>query len=161
MNRMIAALALALAPATMLASAPAAAAQAAETPLVTEARAFMDAYQAELIEGHREAIAARYDPTGAFLMGGGLKEFETHAAIERRYVEDWSPPAAFAWRDLSYEQVGPDAVIVAGLFDWTWGEAATETWSYSAVLVRRDGQLRIRMEHEDPMPVAADMEAGK
>lgn len=157
MKRILATLALAAVPATMLFSAQQTAAQAAESALVGEARAFMEAYQADLIAGDREAIAARYDPSGAFIMGGGLKDFETHAAIERRYIEDWSPPAAFGWRDLSYDQVGPDTVIVAGLFDWTWPDAAPEIWSYSAVLVRRGGKLRIRLEHEDPMPPPADM----
>lgn len=157
MNRMMAALVLVAAPAMTGFSVPAATAQAADTALVGEARAFMEAYQADLIAGDREAIAARYDPNGAFIMGGGLKNFAPHTEIERRYVEEWSPPSAFGWRDLSYDQAGPDTVIVAGLFDWTWPDAAPETWSYSAVLIRRDGKLRIRLEHEDPMPPPADM----
>lgn len=157
MKWILATLALAAMPATMLFSVPPTAAQAAESALVGEARAFMETYQADLIAGDREAIAARYDPGGAFIMGGGLKNFTPHAEIERRYVEEWSPPSAFGWRDLSYDQVGPDTIVVAGLFDWTWPDAAPETWSYSAVLVRRDGKLRIRLEHEDPMPPPADM----
>ena len=103
MNRMMAALVLVAAPAMTGFSAPEATAQAADTALVGEARAFMEAYQADLIAGDREAIASRYDPSGAFIMGGGLKDFEPHAAIERRYIEEWSPPSAFGWRDLGYD----------------------------------------------------------
>ncbi|MGB3847110.1 hypothetical protein EAO27_09965 [Sphingopyxis sp. YF1] len=134
-----------------------AAATAAATGFVVEAEAFMRDYANDLVTGDRAAIVARYDPAGAYLMGGGLKAFERHPAIEARYAADsWTRPASFEWRDLSFDPVGPDAVLVAGLFDWGWGDAPIETWSYTAVLVRRGGTLRIRLEHEDPTLPPAD-----
>jgi len=60
----------------------------------------------------------------------------------------WSPPSSFAWRELSFEPVG-EGVVVAGLFDWGVGAGKPVlTFSYSALLVRRGGALRIRLEDE-------------
>ena len=43
-----------------------------------EARAFMDAYARDLLAGNRQAIAARYDRTGSYLLGNGRKVFMPH-----------------------------------------------------------------------------------
>lgn len=126
---------------------------AAESP-VAEAQAFMAAYARELAAGDRAAIAARYDRRGSWVMGGGRKRFSTHAETVGVYAgPDWQPPAAFEWRDLSYEPLGPDAVAVVGIF--LWARAAGQppmTFSYTGLLVRQDGVLRIRIEDEDPAP---------
>lgn len=127
----------------------------AEAPVVAEARAFMAAYARDLLAGDRAGIAARYDRRGYWLMGRGRKLFSTHAETVAVYAgTSWQPPAAFEWRDLSYEPAGPDAVAVVGTFLWTRAAGQPPmTLSYTGLLVRQDGVLRIRIEDEDAAPV--------
>lgn len=120
-----------------------------------EARTFMEGYARELRAGERDAIAARYDGRGAYMAGGGRKMLASTDSIRAIYRgAGWNAPAAFEWRDLSYEVVTPDAVLVTGRFDWTLASGQTLPASYTALLVRRDGRLRIRAEHEDVAPAA-------
>lgn len=114
----------------------------------------MDAYARDLIAGDRAAIAARYDRTGAWLIREGEKSFVPYDAIVSRYASPrWSPPASFEWRDLSWEAVGSDAVVVLGHFVWArQGDANPMSISYTALLRRQDGELRIRMEDEKRIP---------
>jgi hypothetical protein len=122
--------------------------------VVEEARAFMDSYARDLRAGNRAAISGRYDRNGAYFMGNGNKEFEPYDSIVARYGGPrWSPPASFEWRDLSFEPVGPDAVVVLGRF--LWGRragAAPVALSYTGLLRRQDGVLRIRLEDESVDP---------
>ena len=122
----------------------------AEPPVVAEARAFMADYARALIAGDRTGIAGRYDRNGAFSLGNGRKSFEHHAAIIAQYARaEWQPPHRFEWRDLSYEPIGNDAVVIAGQFAWTPREGAEPfIYSYTALLRRQDGVLRIRLEDE-------------
>ncbi len=119
-----------------------------------EARSFMDAYARDLLAGDRAAIAARYDSAGAYFVGNGLKEFAPYEAIRSRYAgAEWAPPRSFEWRDLSFEVAGPDAVVVTGLFTWgTCPGAPPLVLSYTGLLVRRGGRLRIRLEDESASP---------
>ena len=116
----------------------------------TEALQFMELYGDELRAGDRAAIARRYDRRGAWRVGNGRKRLESWAEIQAYYAGDrWSPPASFHWRDLSYEVLGADAVVVTGLFLWgPGGGGSTVTGSYTGLLVRQDGELRIRLEDE-------------
>ena len=134
----------------LLAFAPPLAAEPVEAPVVTEARVFMAAYGQALLQGDRAGIAGRYDRQGAYFLGNGAKSFEDHSRIQGIYASDgWQPPHRFEWRDLSYEPAGPDAVVVAGQFLWTPREGAQPmTFSYTALLHRQDGVLRIRLEDE-------------
>lgn len=137
------------------ASGPAAEAEAApEARVVAEARAFMAAYGRDLAAGDRAAIAARYDRRGSWVMGRGRKLYSTHAETVAVYAgPQWQPPAAFEWRDLSFEPAGPDAVAVVGTFLWTPAPGQPPmTFSYTALLVRQEGVLRIRIEDEDAAP---------
>jgi hypothetical protein len=138
---------LALFAATPLAAQPA---PRPEPAVVTEARAFMAAYADALRAGDRAGIAGRYDRTGAYFLGNGMKRFETHAQIVANYAgPDWQPPHRFEWRDLSYEPAGHDAVVIAGQFAWTPREgAAPLVFSYTGLLRRQYGVLRIRLEDE-------------
>jgi opacity protein-like surface antigen len=138
--------------APLAAQAPASA--SAEPPVVAEARAFMASYAEALSAGDRAGIAGRYDRTGAYHLGNGHKSFETHARIVALYAgQDWQRPHRFEWRDLSYEPVGADAVVIAGQFAWTLREGAEPiVYSYSALLRRQDGVLRIRLEDESRAP---------
>lgn len=135
-------------------SAPAQARQDAtsEPPIVAEARAFMDSYAADLRAGDREALIARYDPAGMWFVTHGRVDAASHAALADLYRRQWSRPAAFDWGDLTYVAVGPDAVTVIGRFSWTADGAVAVTIAYHALLVRVDGQLRIRIEDETPVP---------
>lgn len=119
-----------------------------------EARSFMEAYGRDLLAGDRAAVAARYDAAGAYFVGNGHKEFEPYEAIRARYAgPEWSPPRSFEWRDLSYEVAGPDAVVVTGLFAWGLCPGAPPlVMSYTGLLVRRGGGLRIRLEDESVNP---------
>ncbi|HET7460347.1 MAG TPA: hypothetical protein VFJ82_03830 [Longimicrobium sp.] len=120
---------------------------------VTQAQSFMAAYAADLGAGRRDAIIARYDPRGAYLVGHGRKRLMPVDSIAAIYHgTGWQPPASFAWRDLSYEVAGPDAVVVTGLFDWSPGAGRTMTFSYTALLLRRDGRWFIRVEDESGAP---------
>ena len=147
-------LVLAAAPAGAQGGGPSAPSAADTAVLLGEARAFMAAYARDIVAGDRAAIGARYDPAGAYQMGMGRKAFRSQAQIVARYAgPGWQRPASFAWRDLSYEALGPDVVLVAGQFDWSprAGERPVR-FSYSGVLRRRDGQLRIRLEDESADP---------
>lgn len=122
--------------------------------VVEEARAFMDSYARDLLAGNRAAISSRYDRNGAYFMGNGNKDFEPYDSIAARYGgPKWSPPASFEWRDLSFEPVGPDAVVVVGRFLWgVRAGSAPLTLSYTGLLRRQDGVLRIRLEDESVDP---------
>jgi hypothetical protein len=127
--------------------------RSAENALVGEARAFMESYAGDLRAGRRDAIIARYDPRGAYLMGRGEKELLTVDSITKIYRgSQWQPPATFAWEDMSFEAVGPDAVVVTGLFDWGISAEQKMRFSYTGLLLRRDGRWMIRVEDEDPRP---------
>lgn len=123
-----------------------------EAALVREARAFMDAYARDLREGNREGIVGRYDPRGAYFVGHGRKELVPMDSIRAQYPGRWRPPAGFEWQDLSYEMTGPDAVVVVGRFVWSVSAERSLTFSYTGLLLRRDGRLRIRLEDESGAP---------
>lgn len=145
--RLLALFAFALIPAAAAAQPPA----TAEAPIIAEARAFMAKYAEDLWQGNRDAVAARYDPTGAWHVGPGIAELESWDKIDQRYRRRWAPPASFEWRGLAYEALGPDSVLVVGGFRW-WPQKKAEQppleYSYTGLLVRRDGQLKIRLENE-------------
>jgi hypothetical protein len=149
MRTLLPLLAFALVPAAAAAQPPAT--TAADAAIVAEARVFMAKYAEDLWQGNRAAIAARYDPTGAWHVGPGRAELESWDQINRRYRGRWAPPASFQWRELAYEPLGPDSVLVVGGFDW-WPQKKADQpplqYSYTGLLVRRDGQLRIRLENE-------------
>ena len=119
--------------------------------VVTEAQAFMEGYARDLAAGDRTAVADRYSRSGAYLLGSGAKVLERYAGIVADYSEHWQAPAAFAWRDLSFEPLGHDRIVVTGGFEWTSRDATAPTaYAYTALLIREDGELRIRLEHENP-----------
>ena len=120
-----------------------------ESLLVEEAERFMDEYAADLLRGDRAAIAERYDRNGVYEIRPAAKRLTTHADLVTRYRERWSKPAFFEWRDLSYEELAADKVLVTGLFAWSNSTSATpDVQSYVAILQRQDGNLRIRLEAE-------------
>jgi hypothetical protein len=127
-----------------------AAAPAAAVDVVDEARAFMQVYEKELQAGDRAAIAARYHRGGAYFMGNARKRFDTHEQLVALYAgPQWRPPTSFQWKDLSFEPLGPDAVVVLGGFLWGLPSGGVPiAYSYTGVLKRQDGVLRILVEDE-------------
>ena len=154
MRNLLPLLALALTPAAAVAQPPAT--SAAEAPIVAQARTFMADYGRDLVTGDRDALAARYHPDGAWRVGPAKTEYQTWPEIERRYLRRWAAPSSFEWRDLAFEPAGPDAVVVVGRFLW-WPQKQGERgqpldYSYTSLLVRHAGQLRIRVEDEAAAP---------
>jgi hypothetical protein len=124
-------------------------AQRQSDALLEEAKRFMGEYAADLLRGDRPAITARYDKHGVYEIRPAEKKFTSHAELVSRYQNQWEKPGLFEWRDLSYEVLGPDKVLVTGLF--AWGRSASSSpdiLSYVAILHRQDGELRIRLEAE-------------
>ena len=124
----------------------------APSPIESEARDFMDDYADDLKAGRRQSIADRYDKRGAYRVGEGQKILESMDAIRSNYLNGWAPPASFRWRDLSFEPLSRDAIVVTGYFDWGTGTGKKLAFSYTSLLVRQDGVLRIRLEDESADP---------
>ena len=119
--------------------------------LETEARTFMEAYAQDLRNRDAEAVAARYNRSGAYRLGHGRKEFNPFDSIRAGYLERWQgqKPTTFEWHDLSYEVLSADAVLVAGRFAWGRGDSLEPlNFSYTGLLTHQDGELRIRLEDE-------------
>jgi hypothetical protein len=152
MRRLALTAAIAFAPLASCAHAPASVASGAQAQagIVAEAERIMADYARDLAAGDRAAVAARYDRRGAWRVGNGEKRLQSFEEVRAFYAgSQWERPASFAWRDLSYEPLGSDAVIVVGLFDWGLGEGRPPlTVSYTGLLIRQDGMLRIRLEDE-------------
>ena len=127
-------------------------AEPAHSALLDDAKSFMKSYATDLQSGNRDALANRYDARGAYFVGQGKKTFMTAEQIKKIYQESWKPPTSFAWSDLSYEVVGKDAVVVIGGFDYGIADKKAVHASYTALLIRSDGNLRIRVEDESPLP---------
>ena len=115
-------------------------------------RAFYDDYAEDRRAQRREAIVDRYDRRGAYLMGNGSKRFETFEQIKDVYMNKWSGPKAFAWKDLSIEPISKSAAVVVGKFEWQTAAGLTMNFSYTGVLVKLDGKWRIRVEDESTAP---------
>lgn len=118
-----------------------------DSSVESEARAFMADYAQDLARGDRAAVANRYDRDGYWRVFDGVRTFRTFAFTREHYATRWTAPRAFAWTDTAYEVTGPDSVVVIGGFDWTT-DSEVEHYSYTALLRRRDGQWRIRLEDE-------------
>jgi hypothetical protein len=113
-----------------------------------EVRQFFESYGEDLRQHRREAIGDRYDRRGTYFMGNGRKGFDTFEAVKDRYVNKWKGPKSFQWKDLSFEMLSPTNAVVLGQFEWQTAEGKVFNFSYTGVLVKRDGQWRIRVEDE-------------
>jgi hypothetical protein len=122
--------------------------QTALTSVEQEARRFMAGYANDLLSQNPDAIAARYSQRGTFKVFPGDWNLQPHDSITRMYREEWQGPEAFGWHDLSYEVLGDDAVAVIGGFRFETGDNSGALGTYTAILMREDGQLRIRLENE-------------
>jgi hypothetical protein len=122
--------------------------------LLADARTFMASYASEIRNGDRVALGRRYDPAGTRELRAAQARWSTQDAIAARYANTWQPPSAFEWHDLVYEVVGPDRVIVSGLFEWTPASGgAPQIQSYTALLRRQpSGELVLGLEAEAGVP---------
>lgn len=114
----------------------------------TEVRQFYESYAEDLRQHRREAIADRYDRRGVYLMGNGQKKLNTFEGVKSQYLTKWQGPKSFEWHDLSFEILAPDVAVVLGRFEWHTDDGKTLNFSYTGVLVKRDGKWRIRVEDE-------------
>jgi hypothetical protein len=120
-----------------------------------EAKRFMREYGVDLRNHDRAGIAARYARSGATVIFNGERNARSFDEIETRYREQWIGPDSFDWQNLAFEVLGPDSVLVTGEFDWG-GQDGIERYSYSGVLQRQQGELRIRLEVESLLPDSKD-----
>jgi hypothetical protein len=123
-----------------------------ESALVKELRQFYDSYGEDLRKHRSEAIANRYDERGHFSLGNGAKRLVSFEEGRKRYTTQWTGPKGFTWKDLSFEITSSNSAAVVGLFEWTSASGETDTFSYTAVLTKRSGQWRIRVEDESLNP---------
>lgn len=115
-------------------------------------RAFYDSYAEDLRTHKRESLADRYDRRGVYHMGNGAKSLTSFDAIRDLYVNKWTGPKSFDWKDLSVEVISKDAAVVVARFEWVTETNATLKFSYTALLLRQDGKWRIRVEDESTSP---------
>ena len=120
--------------------------------LIAEAEDFMSEYAEDLNAKDGVAVASRYHSTGSYFVGNGRKRFESYDSIQSRY-EKWTGPEDFEWQDMSYEPISPDDILVIGKFLWETSDSSAVTISYTGLLKREDGQLRIRLEDESVNPM--------
>ena len=114
-----------------------------------EIAAFMESYERDLVAHSREAIIARYDPEGVFILGDGVKEFWSADSVGAFYRTAWSGPEFFEFLNLSFEPLGSDAVVVVGQFRWKAAASPdTALFSYAGLIRRTAAGLRIRLEDE-------------
>jgi hypothetical protein len=113
-----------------------------------EARGFMAELEAEIHAGDLDAILHRYSRRGVYLASFGAKTFVPYAELVAGYNEGWVAPVSFELDDLSFEVVDADAVAVVGSFRLKWSDEQGFAGTYTSLLVREDGELRIRLEAE-------------
>jgi hypothetical protein len=113
-----------------------------------ELHKFFESYAEDLRQHRREAIADRYDRRGTFFMGQGQKELTAFDSVKSRYLTKWKGPKAFEWKELSFEMLSPEIAAVLGKFEWQTADGKVLNFSYTGVLVKRDGHWRIRVEDE-------------
>ncbi len=118
-----------------------------------EVEQFMRAYAEDLLNHDREAIVNRLDPRGMYRLGNGSKIYWDFEALQQNYLNDWIGPEEFSWQDLSYEVLGPNTVVVAGSFKWKRStDPAPRTISYTGLLLKQEGEWKIRLEDESTNP---------
>ncbi len=101
----------------------------------------------------RSAIAAFYRRDGALVVFNGVPERSTREELRRPYEGAWSPPAYFAWENLTYDPVSPTHVLVNGGFRWrAVSERDTVRYVHAAMLATADSGMGIIFEHETLRP---------
>lgn len=125
----------------------------------TQARTFMESYAEDLRNKAGDAVASRYNRSGSYRLGHGKKQFNPFDTIRASYLERFPErgPSSFEWHDLSYEVLSADAVLVVGRSTWGRGDSRDPLhFSYTGLLTRQDGELRIRLEDESRECICPD-----
>ena len=123
----------------------------AATDILDLAHFFMDTYAEDVTAGDRKALVNRYSRRGTIFIGGEWKEELTFDKLSSEYAKSWKPPVTFRWQGLAYEKLGEQSVMVTGgVARSDQAGAETTSHSYAALLVKEDGELRIRMESGAP-----------
>lgn len=124
-----------------------------------EIRAFYAAYDDDMQNSRGAALIDRYDPRGAYALGNGVKTFQTPEFLKRKYLS-FKAPKHFAWKALEVDVLTADTVAVLGLFEWQFPTGPIHTYSYTGILVKRNGKWLIRVEDEsrpvNPPPVTTN-----
>ena len=120
-----------------------------------EVRLFFDSYAEDLRQHRRESIANRYDPRGVFFLGNGRKTLESFETVKNLYLTKWAGPKSFEWKDVSVEVLSPEAAVVVGRFEWQTASGQLLKFSYTGLLIKREGKWRIRVEDESSAPAKA------
>ena len=134
-----------------------------EATILSDAKSFMASYAEDLLAGKRDVIVNRYDARGSYRLGEGRKAFVSPEELNKQYRERWLAPIAMAWRDLSYEVIGTEGVLVMGLLDWETSPDSKTTFSYTGLLTYQDGVLKLRLEDESrriPPPAVIKTDTG-
>ncbi|WP_426341070.1 hypothetical protein ACN9MZ_04510 [Pseudoduganella sp. S-14] len=123
----------------------------AATDILDLAHFFMDTYAEDLTAGDRKALANRYSRRGTIFIGGEWKEEIGFDKLSNEYAKSWKPPVTFRWQGLAFEKLGDQSVMVTGGVARS-DQAGRETTShsYAVLLIKEDGELRIRMESGAP-----------
>ena len=114
-----------------------------------EIREVLNSYAEDSVAARREAIANRYDPRGYFVLGNGRKRLDSFEDSKKRYLNTWTSPQSYEWKDISIEVLSPNAAVVAALFD-VQRAGVKQTYSYTALFVKREGKWVIRVRDESP-----------
>jgi hypothetical protein len=121
------------------------------TDILDLAHFFMDTYADDVTAGDRKALVNRYSRRGTIFIGGEWKEELTFDKLSSEYAKSWKPPVTFRWQGLAYEKLGEQSVMVTGgVARSDQAGAETTSHSYAVLLVKEDGELRIRMESGAP-----------
>lgn len=116
--------------------------------LEKEIKAYFDSYAEDIRQHRKEEIANRYDRRGYYWGGNGTKAFSSFEEIKNHYLNEWTGPSSFEWKDLSIDVLSPDAAVVTGLFESQRPAGGSGNVSYTAVLVKRAGKWVIRLENK-------------
>ena len=123
------------------------------TGLKASTQEFFAQYEAAIKAPRREAIAGFYHPEGAIRVLNGTTSRMSRLQLDSVYRTAWTPPAFFAWEELSYDSLDPGTVIVTGGFRWARrGTTDTLRYLYAAVVQAVDSGMAIRFEHETLRP---------
>ena len=111
------------------------------------AKTFMAAYANDLNSANRTAIIQRYDPRGHYQLGNGRKTFLSQSR-NRCYLENGVHQVRLTGMIYLFEVLGPEAIVVTGLFDWvaTNGEKRTLLLFLSAIASKREWKIRVEDE---------------
>jgi hypothetical protein len=121
--------------------------------LKASAQEFFAQYEAAIKTPRREAIAGFYHREGAIRVLNGTTSRLSRLQLDSVYRTTWTPPAFFAWEELSYDSLNPGTVIVTGGFRWArHGATDTLRFLYAAVVQAVDSGMAIRFEHETLRP---------